>query len=473
MLAHPPLRLGLYPLILSLIVCMGYAGQTQPSISIGDKPLQIEGRVPTAGTLSRTPEAIPEDVLDIEMLKPQLGILGTLEPKDLVSINRLARPIETDPEFPGTDPIAYLHCSRGQTTLTLSLHELGDETLLLSTLQTPPRQWSLQSDAFEQFGIVFESGRTNDRFSATTEAMSLELPSPHVESPIVLEPQTVRSRIRISFPRLERELGKETFRVRLPKNYDPANAAGVLVWISPSHDGRIPTIFEPICDELGLIALGIDNNGNDRPITDRLQNHLDSIETLAQHALIDRRRVYLTGMSGGGRCSGILQLCFPDLFAGAVPIVGLDTYHNAPTGTPGQYWPKRCGKPNGPNMKLLRERRIRSITGSADFNEPEMTLRTKLLQADGITAQIDVIEGMAHTLPSAEQFNAAIRWVDEPRREAIKTDHKTAQDLLEETQGRDPSLPAVRRQLIEVMELLPYSSEAWQAAARLGYERGD
>lgn len=468
MAAYTPPRLLLTLFLIALISVPGHANDEQPSISIDDKPLQIDGRVPTAGALTRSAETIPSDVLDIEMLKPLIGLIGTLEPRELVSINRLARPTDDDVH---AEPIAYLHFSRGQKEGTLSIHSYDDEHWLLLSVDDKQRRWTLRHEVFDRLGITFAAARSADRFAATNEAMAIELPTPHTQSPIVLDPKTVRSRIRISLPRLERELSTETFRVRLPRDYNPQSPVGVLIWISPTPDGRIPSIFEPICDELGLIAVGVDNNGNKRPITDRLQNHLDSIETLAEHAFLDRERIYLTGMSGGGRCSGILQLCFPELFAGAVPVVGLDTYHNAPTGTPGQYWPKRLGKPNGPTMKMLKERRIRSITGSADFNEPEMTLRTKLLQDDGIDAQIDIIEGMAHTMPSDDQFGSALRWVDEPRREAIAQAQLEAKRILDETQDQDESIPAVRLRLIEVMELLPNSDWAWQAAARLGYKR--
>ena len=450
----------------------GYA--LQPSIPVDDKPMQIDGRVPRSGLITSSPKPIPEGLEDIEMLKDSLGLIDVLEPKAFSAINRIADQI--DPETPiaqHDDTPIYLHIRRGTSSAVLAMHRPDDDTLLILDPAAPQRRWTIRRDVFDRLGINLDEPKPRDMFAPTNDALSLELPQPHAESSIVLDPGTVRSRIRQNFPRLTRVLGQETFRVRLPSNYQPESPAGVLVWISPNENGRIPTIFEPICDELGLIAIGVDNNGNKREITDRLQNHLDSIETLAQHANINRQRIYLTGMSGGGRCSGILQLAFPKHFAGAVPIVGLDTYHNAPTGNGNQYWPKRVGKPTGANLRLLKERRIRSITGSADFNEPEMTLRTKLLQDDGIDAQIDVIVGMAHTMPSAEQFSTALKWVDEPYQNRIERAKTQAQTILDETSEMDPTLPAVRRRLIEVIHLLPYSDLAWQAAGRLGYHKPD
>lgn len=461
-------RLGLL-LALFLAFLTPYAG-AQSSIPLEDKPLQIEGRLPTAAFITTTQNPIPEDLAEVEMLRDRLGLIDTIEPKGFTSMNRLARPSD---EHPSENPTLFLQIARNGTTICLGLDVLED-TVLLSTLDEPRSVWSIRRVAFERLEISITPNRprtAGDGFAPTDAAMDMVLPTPHTESSVVLDPQTIRSRLKMQYPRLTRVLGQETFRVRLPMNYDPSTPAGVLVWISPTPDGRIPDIFGPVCDQLGLIAVGVDNNGNQREITDRLQNHLDSIETLAQHASIDRQRIYLTGMSGGGRCSGILLLAFPDLFAGAVPIVGLDTYHNAPTGDPGKFWPKRLARPAGPTRKLLEERRIRSITGSVDFNEPEMVLRTQLLQDDGIEAVVDVIEGMAHAMPNAEQFTQALIWVDEPRSRAIEESTQRAKQILSETESQDTTIPAVRRRLIEVMQLVPDSDLAWYAAERLGIMR--
>lgn len=444
--------------------------RSQSSIPLEDKPLQINGRLPSAAYITTTQSPIPEDLAEIEMLRDRLGLVDTIEPKGFTSINRLARPSD---EQPSETPSRYLQITRDNTTVNLGL-EVLDETVLLFTIEEPRRVWSIRRAAFERLEITVSPSvlnRQSDGFAPTSVAMEMVLPTPHTESSVVFDPQTIRSRFKMQYPRLTRVLGQETFRVRLPMKYDPGTPAGVLVWISPTPDGRLPDIFGPVCDQLGLIAIGVDNNGNQREITDRLQNHLDSIETLAQHASIDRQRIYLTGMSGGGRCSGILLLAFPDLFAGAVPIVGLDTYHNAPTGDPGKYWPKRLSRPAGPLRKQLEQRRIRSITGTADFNEPEMVLRTQLLQDDGVDAQIDVIEGMAHTMPNAEQFTRALVWVDDPRSREIEDATNQAQLIMTETNAQDATIPAVRRRLIEVMRLVPDSDLAWQAAKRLGIER--
>ncbi|MFG0314148.1 MAG: prolyl oligopeptidase family serine peptidase, partial [Phycisphaerales bacterium] len=435
-----------------------------------EKPLKIEGRLPEGGVLARGAEPIPADIAEVAMLRDRLGVVKSLDARAISSINRLSRTSDDPHEF--DDPGLYLHISRGTDRGVLEVHP-GEQTVLLRDPEAPETVWTVRREAFDRLGIPLSHDPADAQapFEASTSPVELTLPAPHAQSEIVLDRRTVRSRIRSNFPTLSRTLGEETCHVRLPRDFDPRRASGVLVWISPTPSGRIPDVLGPACDELGLIAVGVDRNGNKREITDRLQNHLDSIETLAQRARIDRERIYLTGMSGGGRCSGILLLAFPDVFAGAVPIVGLDTYHNAPTGRRGQYWPSTVGKPAGKWMRLLRTRRIRSITGSADFNEPEMVVRTGLLQEDGCDAEIDVIEGMAHTMPNASQFERALDWVDEPRRESMNEAEQAADTLLSELEDRDPTEIAVRRQLIEIMNTVPFTEQAWEAASRLGYPR--
>jgi dienelactone hydrolase len=239
-------------------------------------------------------------------------------------------------------------------------------------------------------------------------------------------------------------------------------------------NGQIPRIFHEACDELNLIAIGVDNNGNARELTDRLQTHLDSIATIQAHYRIDPRRVYVTGMSGGGRCSSILQLAFPDVFMGAVPIVGLDSYHRTPTGSEGKYWPERLAKPAARWFRLLKHRRFAAITGTMDFNAPEMRTRTQQMKQDNINIRLDIIEGMGHTMPSSEQFHEALKWVDELQQEQIKAaadEAKRALDnFLKRSKGGLATDTKDRIVLIQITIDAPWSEAAWEAARLLGIE---
>lgn len=440
---------------------------------------RVNAKPPTLGYVSASPQAIEPDLIDVPMIARRQGFTGATIPlRAYATLRRFARKLGAD-ELATIDsePTAYIHIARDDATITYAVHTLDEEHLALRPVDSPDQGWRIASEIFGRAGVSITPPASAHAAQLPQQPGqgSFEWPLAHVQSPTVLDAKTRRARIKVSYPELTRVVGLETFRVRLPKGYEPSRPAGVLVWISPSPDGRIPTIFAPVLDELGLIAIGVDNNGNNRSITDRLQNHLDSIQTIASTLLIDRERIYLSGLSGGGRCSGILQCGFPDLFAGAVPIVGLDTYHNTPTGQPRHYWPRHLAKPSSPLMKLLRQRRIGAITGTADANEPEMSARAALLKRDGVNIRLDVIEGMAHTMPDAEHFTETLRWVDEPRREAMaKNLEEATERMASYTTQHDqspPSTPAMRRALIEIASLAPYTEPAWRASALLGYPR--
>ena len=73
-------------------------------------------------------------------------------------------------------------------------------------------------------------------------------------------------------------------------------------------------------DELGLIAVGVERAGNRRVFSERAQLMLDVIETARRRFHVDPRRIYMTGMSGGGRVTSAFSVCFPDVIRGSVPI---------------------------------------------------------------------------------------------------------------------------------------------------------
>lgn len=402
------------------------------------------------------------------MLAALSGHLADLEAGDLAKLRRALGNVPGAAELDGAKSIAVLHMSRGKALARAELLRLTDGRFVVCTLDAPEKAARfLRQEALDALGMdrwfkqPMESLQPGSRakFEGNADA-----------SPITLD-RAVRRRIfRANYSELTRDLSEETIHIRTPRRFDPNTPLGVLVWISPTPDGRIPPMFEPALDELNLVAVGASNAGNRRELSDRLQLMLDAIETARRRMTLDESRVYVTGMSGGGRCSAILQIAMPETFAGAVPIVGLDSYHLVPTGNGNTHWPARLGRPPAKVFRALKQRRIRAITGDQDFNEPEMSRRTRMMQKDGINIELDVIEGMAHTMPTPDQFANALRWVDEPRRDAVAASTLAAQKAFD---AIDRAMPEAKRRaaLIDVTRLAPWSEPAWEAAERLGFEK--
>lgn len=433
-----------------------------PALRVSPRdPIRVEGLTPLRAFVSTGADPKTGEVWDVPMLGVMAGVMGELDPADLVRLRRGTTPAPDPSAWAAADRRAVIHLVRGRSIASLEFLCGPDDRSAIRT--TDAGVWELAPGVAGSIGVDWwRGGWTPD---ASPQGSRLKLQG--VPSPIKLDAATVRRVFRSNYPALTRHVEAEAWNVRLPRNHRREQPAGVLAWISPTPEGRLPPMFEPALDELGFIAVGPDSAGNERPLTDRLQLVLDGVETLRRSWLIDPERVYLSGFSGGGRCAAILQLALPDLFSGAVPVGGIDTYHNAPTGRGDSFWPARLGKPLAPGLRTLRDRRIGVIAGELDFNRAEASVRVDLLVADGVPAQLNVVPGLGHALPPATQFSETLRWSDEKQRNVRIAAVAEAGKLLDGIQAG----PDERAALIGVVRTAPWSDPAWTAAERLGYSR--
>lgn len=301
-----------------------------------------------------------------------------------------------------------------------------------------------------------------------------ELSRPLMPAPMLLDQKLLGERFlagrRSSIPGADRLLSSEKMYLRPPASYDARRPVGLLVWINAGNEGGPPQVFTKACDELGIACVGIANVGNDRPVANRYQLALDAVFAASTRLHVDPRRVYVTGISGGGRVSSMLGACFPDYFTGAVPIVGLSNYQKVPLGN-SRYAPAGYEKPPEKRFALFRTRRTAVITGGADFNHPEIVAAAEQLRNDGVQIRVFDYDALGHQMPSPEQFLEAITWADQPYQETSKRESAAAAALLEKyTQKHGTGAPAdekSRAELVKVAEAAPWSDAAWKAVELL------
>lgn len=307
-----------------------------------------------------------------------------------------------------------------------------------------------------------------------TQGQELELERPYTQAPFYLDQETLGDRfLRGGKTRIEgvkRVLQEETMYVRLPRGYNPKRRAGLLVWISAAMNGHLPEVFTPALDELGIIGVGIRNVGNDREVADRFQLALDAVWTASRRYHVDPRRVYVTGLSGGGRVASRLVVCFADCFTGAVPIVGMDAYFNIPVGN-GRRLPGMYKRPEGKIWTLSKKRRIGAITGENDPNGVGIREAARQMVIDGLQVRVFDYKRFAHQMPSASQFSEALSWVDEPYRTELAAEEQAARDALEKYRqkygGGPPADEKQRDELAKVTEIGPWTDAAWEAVELL------
>jgi dienelactone hydrolase len=404
--------------------------------------------------------------------KPEVGKLRACEPKEPGVVGR-PRVGET---------IGFVHIGGDAGAKVVELVRGLDGRIVAEEFGTGlerPARVELNADRFE--ALSGQWARYRGPFDPETvsepRGETFELAGPYSTGRFILDRTTLGERFLAggtSDLKAERVLAEEALSVRLPAGYDPRRPAGLLVWVSPVEDGTVPGVFALALDRLNIVALGAHKSGNSRPVAERYQLALDATETCQRRFHIDPRRVYITGMSGGGRVSSMMAACFPDVYTGAVPIVGLSCYERVPTGT-GAYWPAGYRQPRAKWFGLFREHRMGAITGDEDFNAPEMRTAAEIMRKDGVAVRLFEYEGMGHVMPTPERFAEVLEWVDEPYQRRAKEDEEAAARALEvyrartgeKAAGGDALSEGDRRLLLRVLEAGPWTDAAWEAVGVL------
>lgn len=202
------------------------------------------------------------------------------------------------------------------------------------------------------------------------------------------------------------DLSDERFSVYVPADYDPeGDPYGVIVWISPFDDGQIPPQLRRALDERHLIWISPDNAGNSRHLFPRAGLALDAALNMERFYNVDADRIYLSGLSGGGRMAAMLAVDYPDVFAGGYPIIGVTAYMQIRLETtPGLFVPM-YPPPSDDMLRRAKRQPFVIMTGSGDFNREECRLTAEAYEREGFRELhfLD-IDGMGHEMPSPENF---------------------------------------------------------------------
>jgi predicted esterase len=178
----------------------------------------------------------------------------------------------------------------------------------------------------------------------------------------------------------------------LPSGYTPEKDWPILYALYPSARGHIPVeLFRLAAEEYNYILVG-SNDSQNGPWQHVIQSLIVLWNDTNERFSIDKKRIYVTGFSGGARAASIFSRVIIHPVAG---IIG-------------------CGA--GLAKSLIKPEQIHpayylGIVGMADFNYREMMMLRSQFQQQDIAHRFFIHKG-GHDWPPAKTCLRAIEWLE-------------------------------------------------------------
>lgn len=189
---------------------------------------------------------------------------------------------------------------------------------------------------------------------------------------------------------------KQKYQLYVPKTYSKTKAWPLIAFVSPGAGPTGWTNFQKTCERDGMLFCSPYGAGNDIPAGQRTRIVLDMVDDVRRTYRIDPDQTYLGGFSGGGRMSCAIGFALPEIFAGVVPVCGI----NPPGG-----------------LTYLRHRladRVSAafVTGDKDFNRKENEeFMAPYLKEIGIRSKLWVAPNVGHAIPGPAVMDEVVAWL--------------------------------------------------------------
>jgi hypothetical protein len=194
------------------------------------------------------------------------------------------------------------------------------------------------------------------------------------------------------------DLTQETFTLYVPANAPP-EGYGLLVFVPPWDDARLPDGWAAMLDRTGTIFVSFAKSGNDASVLGRrIPLALTAEANVAHRYPLNPARIYIGGFSGGAHVAERIALAYPDVFHGALLDAGSD--------------PLGAGVPAVPPKDLFyrfqETTRLAYVTGGQDVVRLGMASVSRQSMQDWCATNIDseTIPQLGHGIATS----AALSW---------------------------------------------------------------
>jgi hypothetical protein len=185
--------------------------------------------------------------------------------------------------------------------------------------------------------------------------------------------------------------------VFVPEDYDPAEPPGLFVYMSPTYSGAIPRPWRQVLARKNLIWVGANDAGNSVNVQRRALFALIAPNLIRQDYDIDAQRIYISGLSGGGKMASMMSTEYAHIFKGAVFNCGVEFWDRHP--------PRR--------FEAVKQNRYVFVTGEHDQAlRPTKRVYGRYQKAGVPNIKLMVIAGMGHENPDADHLAEALEFLD-------------------------------------------------------------
>lgn len=222
----------------------------------------------------------------------------------------------------------------------------------------------------------------------------------------VLQMQKTLARDRQSLAEQPLAIASEKFLVHLPPT-EPASGYGLMVFVPPWRDARLPRGWAGVLDKEGVIFISALNSGNDQyDMSRRMPLAVAAAHNAMHRYRVDPARVFVAGMSGGSRVAMRLALGYPDLFRGALLNAGSDVPGSREASVP----------PRDLFLRFQETSRLVYLTGEQDGVNLDADRRSSSAMRSLCMFNTDMIvaRGLGHETADPASLSRGLKALQEP-----------------------------------------------------------
>lgn len=172
----------------------------------------------------------------------------------------------------------------------------------------------------------------------------------------------------------------------------------LVIFVSPENRPVGWPFWEATCREHGVLFAGIRDAGNGVVKPRRVRAVVETLGDLRQRYRIDPDRTYLAGFSGGGYIASEVAMALPEYFGGVVS-------HGHSPGPPPSPWGRQLASERLSVAIVCGERESAAVWAKE--------LHAAQLKGLGFRTELQLIEGMGHTMPGPAATEEAFVWLEQ------------------------------------------------------------